>query len=585
MSASNEELKGLFDSWRKDKSTAEKAYLDSAHLLNDYLKGVAGIPVIQTELANANSPQFKALDKHAKRTLGAIVLCKLQIDKTLNGMTDKESTEAQLLKGLGDILTKGYDDPKSLTGNLEILFKNANQLLAMPAEDYEDKQQTQALCTTLFTMLQILNVTLGTLGRFQKMAVAATGVNLAEINTNIAVMLQKTAEKIKELDGPVQQKADSTQPKQKSTQELYNQRFLQIVSQNQQSPKETSQALLTEMKASTADLTSVIDGHEERSAKKQKTTEQRQQVAELLSAFVENDKQENRAYFTDLIKKYPEAYQLVLAQSTDQKKDILPKDPNQQPEASWVASGQYAVSLASSWLVNPWRKLAPQAAQDFVLSYAPDTKDSENKRVLQELARNCVADLDKQLATIAANEQETFNKVANGDPELARKLAAEPIENLQALRDNNIAVQKVLEDYTQLYTEIEGSSASIDELIDKNNGPLVKISNFFAKFADIFKSNSAQIIDNLQEIKAQLKELEGTLNKNKTPEELVKSKAGLADDTKAKLQSLKDGGSKKETVKLTSELAQDLKEQLNNAKQEGAVEATPSETIKPSAGG
>lgn len=574
--------KARFDEWRGVKAIDEEAYINSALLIGEYIGNVDSLNQIRTDLSSTESEQYKAFEEYGKRSMGVMLYCKLCVEEALEKVPDIGAKEKKLLTEINDILSNAYDSPrKNPVANVHNLLSRANELLEMDVGALSDKKQARELYFAFYTMLSILQIKLSNLSFAERGLVSTLGLGevVNKLKTDVPVLVRTIEKKVKELNESLAEKDSTsrgTPKKEKTIQDHFNERFTRIFSGSGKESIKLAK-LLVDVKEIREEITSIVDLRQEIKDINTKI----EKIDGLLKVVEANDKKiMGRQYFLDLVGGSNEnAFSFLMGTAKGETKTQLAGKIEELKNPSLYQNVSSTLLYGASWLTAlstvAYRAFTPQVVQDTVTAYTPSTQDSEAKTLLKQLTEEQLKDLRQQLEVKEKVLSGKTDHLSQKDSDLKKLIEKETSENLNRIA---IAVQetgKVLTSYTELVTRVNRESDNlkpyrqlhegISQFIHKNNGFLVKLSNWLAEHISmIFKSETAFMIDKARDLQRQINVFSENHKEvvNKTKDEIDKDPNlpdGMKNRLKGELDLNEKGHPKKEqkihlTKKKLSEL-------------------------------
>lgn len=505
-----------FAQWRGNKAQEEKIYIDSALLVSDYVSSIKQLDTIKTDLSSVQSSKYIALNQEGQLGFGVLLYCKLQIEEALDLMPSAGVIERQALTDLKNLCSEIYDDARrNIDKKINDCIAQAKKLLEQNPALFMDKKQAKSLFFDLYTLLNIVNLSLNNLNLLQRIAASAL-VNLDQIKKEIASLLHKTEVKVKQLDKLLVELPKTNNPlfTKKTIQDHFNNSVLAVLKTD---VHEDHQIILLEkiMNEGIKGINRLIS----KRSKKIEITSILQKIQELLNSVEENDnKIRGRKYFLDLIGSNLESFNALMNNLNGYKKIQLTdkiiqlKTPNLYQKLS--SKVLYGMSWATTLVTVTYRYVAPQTMQEVISAQMPLTIDGECKAQLKDLARDCLFSLNQQLMVTDREIDKLTHQLSNGDIELKQLIINESSDNLIFLaKANSVAKEAIIEyrriskmlNHTVLCLKvIKESNSALTLFIQAHDGFLVMLSNLFAKISLIFKSDTAAMIDSAREMNDQL---------------------------------------------------------------------------------
>ena len=174
-----------------------------------------------------------------------------------------------------------------------------------------------------------------------------------------------------------------------------------------------------------------------------------------------------------------------------------------------------------SWISAPftsvYRTLTSQLLQELIAMKMPSTLDSECKTLLKELADNCLTRLAAELALEKQQIDAILTQLLGEDEELKQFLLEESDTTLLMLAKKAGESKEAVKAYYHILFSIKENmdflhryneyGNALSEFIRVHDDFWVRLSNFFAQFLAIFKTDSAKLIDAAKRCKYKIDEL------------------------------------------------------------------------------
>ena len=511
------------------KQDEEQNYLNTALLVFDYLSSVTQLETISTEFSGTQSAQYKLFNQYKTRPMGVLLFCRLEVDEAIEQLVDVDNPERKLLSELKSVLAAVYEHPQTnASRNLNDLINKTMQLLDLDPELLTNRAQSRNLCFILYTLLHLISLIINNLNFLQRTLVGAV-INLGELKIALPILLQKTEEKIKQIDAlnPLELEPVVSVMKTKTVQDYFNDYFLTVTTASE---KEGDHLISLEesMDEVTNDTNSFITARN----KKEVLILKIKKIQELLNSCIKNDKKISaRQYFLALINTHQDAYNLLIDNSNGFRKDQLLRKIKQlkNPDLSLNLSSKvlYGLSWAAFPLTLAYRSLTPQIIQDTVSAQIP-TSDSQCKAQLKNLAQECLFMFEDQLTFTNTEIERLSQSLSHEQPELKQLLMNTPTEALAQVVQANDAVKGALKEYRRItdvldltvsYLHvIKESSNTLTQFIQTHDDFWVMLSNIFSNISSLFKSDTAKMIDSARKMNNKLARFEADYKKELTKE-------------------------------------------------------------------
>lgn len=563
--------KERFVKWRGPKAEDEKNHIKSANLCSEYVGSVGDLETIRADFSSPDSKPYKELNRYGERGYGILVYCKLEIEEALDNLPAGAVTERLLLTRLNHILEETYENPTYNTSQkFNDLIATTKQLLEINHELVVDKKLAKALCFDLYTLLSMGNLALNNLNWLQKIAVnAVLNVNLAK--NEITTLLNMTEIKVKRLDlfmNQAHQKCSlrvnqehprnflASPSENKTIQDYFNDEFLFLLQTD--NPVEQKLELLEErLDEVRKDLQRLI-------AKRNAKEEIRlkiEKIQMLLTPIIANDtKIKHYPSFVKLIKTYPEAMDVLIEHCKGESKELLIQKIAQINAPHNIQNSfskmLYGMSTATTWMAATYRSCTPQAVQ--VITTKIPYLNKEYIEQLKQAGQECIASLNHEYSILDRQIAKCNSQIARECSELEQLIACETTDNLNMLVQGNYAAKNALHEYKRISEFLLGAvwhlhviaeaSEVLNNFVQKNNGFLVQISNFFAHILSLFKTDTATMIDKALELQKHLTHFEWEYKKELIKEmNVIEQNPDIEPSLKISLRQQVEDEMKKET--------------------------------------
>ncbi|KGP63961.1 purine NTPase [Legionella norrlandica] len=507
-----------FIEWRGESSARkERAYINTVPLVDQYVKSFISLAELWEDIVNPDSEKIKILDAYNRRTMGILLYCKLTIDEITEKIPETFKEEKDLLAELSHILSEAYINPTSnVKSKVDGLILRINQLL--DREIYSDPKLAKELTFVLYLMLSTSKRSLKKNEGLASWFIDVKG--MYKILDNLLNKTEKKAEKLDKLLSEQASKSLDRSKKEKTIQDQLNERFLIIFSENSDSSTKLGK-LQDGVKEASECLTSIVNLRKEKGDISAKIIT----IQSLLNAVEENDKKiTGRQYFLDLVNSNKQAFDILMdvAKKGDLK-TLLEEKIEQIRNPGFYQNVSAALLYGASWVTSlttvVYRALTSQDIQETVTDYVPSTQDSEAKALLKELARQQIRMLTQQLHSKYEELSQKYKQLSSNNPELEELLANASSENLAEITKAIDGTGIVLVGYKKIKMEVKSKLETLkkdklarDELadfIEKNDNWLVRLSNWLAEnIHEIFKTDTARMIDKARKAQQQLEEFE-----------------------------------------------------------------------------
>ncbi|EHL30625.1 hypothetical protein [Legionella drancourtii] len=513
-----------FQQWRGNTVNVEQKYINTASLISDYVDSVETLEEIRLAFSDVHPSKFKEFGMFNGRSLGAVVFFKLVVDEAREQFYAESGDTLlyQTLTDLNNMLISAYDRPKNLSGKeARDIFNAINTLLQIDDAFFANKKLSKNLFFSLYTLVHLVEPAFNSLG-FIALGVVSTRIDIAETRVAARALLLRIAAK-----------AQLLEPKEgiglnilQQMHGYFNQRYLNIIKDEQpdETPKGASGILSDgvhpktlailqklsllegEMQQISANITHFIALRTHKAELESKI----QAIKALLDATTTNDHQVfERKYFLDLLATNLESYLVFRDSLCGEQKDLFLAKIARLAKAVEAQNLSIKINHGLSWITAPfsriYRTAVPQLLQDMITACVPATLDSECKAMLKELAANCLVELTTELATQNQQLEHLSRQLFATEDKLKRSMFTEPLYTLTSLCQKTDAARHAVHAYQQLFFSIkenmdflrkyQADAKTFGEFIRLNNNFWVKLSNFFAQFLSIFKTDTARTID------------------------------------------------------------------------------------------
>lgn len=516
-----------FQQWRGNKVNAEQKYINTAELISDYIDSVETLEEIRLAFSDVHPKKFKEFEQFKGRSFGVVTFSKLAVDEAREQfyLESGDTPLYQILTNLNSLLTSIYDRPQNLSGkDAQDVFNAINALLQIDDAFFVNKKLCKNLFFSLYTVVHFVEPTFNSLG-FIATGIVSTRIDIAETRVTTRALLLRIAAKAQLLEP----KEDIVLNIPQQMQGYFNQRYLNIINDEQpdEIPKRASGILSDGVHLKTLAITeklSLLDGEMQKISAnitnfialrthKVELESKVHAVKVLLTAATENDLQVlERKYFLDLLATNLESYLIFRDSMRREQKDLFLTKVGQLAKAVEAQNFSIKINRGLSWITAPfsriYRTVVPPLLQDMITVRVPATLDSECKAMLKEFAANCLAELTTELTAQSQQLEHLSTQLFATEYKLKRTLFTEPLHTLVALRQNTDAARNAVQAYQDLFFSIKENmgffhkyqvhAQTFGEFIRLNNNFWVKLSNFFAQFLSIFKTDAARAIDAAQ---------------------------------------------------------------------------------------
>ncbi|GGI79774.1 hypothetical protein [Legionella impletisoli] len=269
----------------------------------------------------------------------------------------------------------------------------------------------------------------------------------------------------------------------------------------------------------------ILSTLQQKLATKVKLLESLRHVIHLRSALNKHDKTK---YLLDILR-----LNLDVALSYEQFQSILDETTRTRWEDQYrrLTTPTYKsqfnglLSTATAIPVSFYHHFVPTFIQNTVKVFAPDTIDSESKRILldcidvtEDLLNQRIREINRDITTLLTDLVLFFNLDIETLPSIESELKGYTSDQIESLYQTTMAAKAIAETFEDLIADVHQNKTNlarinaldsqIDKFVAKYDGIIVAISNFLAKYiASFFKTTKAEQIDELKQIKSNLQNL------------------------------------------------------------------------------
>ncbi|KTD74660.1 hypothetical protein [Legionella waltersii] len=425
-----DKLDKQFKAFRGKLAQKEKGYFEIVLKFNQFMEDYSAHPIpltaLRHELISSKDITQKLGDGGYNRALGAMAAVKFSIDDALEVLSGpRDSPLKQQLATLGELLAVMYAKPLDNTvANKSILLALMKELLQLDIENAHDALVVKDICLRAFVLLSTLERSLSKLSRLGKFGVEkATRLKVEDLLADINQML-------KELEAKIEQLKES-QANNASVEDLEEEVLQPSAqsSQNEPSPSERLQALpvkktvkdqaviiLKEKAGDRIDLTQVADSlgvlkMDVASVLRLKSEQSKIiddiRTLQVLSRDLALNKEKIKGvlYVHELVERHRDALKLL--------GNLSQGDPNFQklnenlfkiehPDLAryLISKGLWVLSGIGSLSNMAYRAAAPKKVKEVVEAIAPETLDSQSKKLLEKVVMDRLIELNQQLVRV-----------------------------------------------------------------------------------------------------------------------------------------------------------------------------------------
>ncbi len=476
-----------FTAWRKVAAKKEKDNIDAAILFDNYIKEIITtgrtLDKIKQVLGDPQSPKYKGgLEAYGRYPIGALVYCKLEVDEALDELLAKsplqDIEERMILRSLSSVLGDIYQHPTTqTTDNITLLLKNADAFLMIKPDEYADKKRAKALYHSIYATFTIINAALGTLGRFARPVFArlVLPLDINNIEKDIKGILATVETNLPDLIA-AEESIVTAAPK--TILEYLNDRHLALFNGN----VDDIGKVILDLNASISEIRGGITRLIEEKNKKISLVPEIERVTPALPPVDANDEKH------------------------------LPTE--EKGKAKLLNRGSRVISFFDKAIAKHTHAKASGSKQ---ISITTPASAAPDRNIKTQLAP--VEPVSAELLQVETKIKAAAEKISGENTVLQGLLIIEPVDNLQAILDANVAVQialvessklfKLVKDKMDFLTTFEGVSATLRMIVKKYNGIFVAISNFLVDYLPrlFSKSKTATMIDKALAMQAELADL------------------------------------------------------------------------------
>lgn len=515
-----------FERWRGVKSRNEQGIYDTTTLIKNYLISADNLSQIKRDFADASTEQFNKLNVYGWRAFGAVAYCKFIVEETTDLLPASATEQIALLSEFNDILADVFDSPrKNPVHNSTRMIEIVKQILTWNIEEITHLKQARILCFTLYYILTLLYASIESLSDWKRMAINAF-VDLEQIRGNIVELLSLAEVKTRVLDVALQedQLKESLRHHEITVQDYFNDRISALFK-----PEEREDRLFVKLRSCLEDISDGLTAVKAARTKHQLTTLNSQKLQAFLGELIANElKVVGRKYFLDLIHSCREPFDLLMNLADGFKKDQLALNINKLKAPGIMQSISsnvlYGMSWATSFITIAYRASFSLSIQDSIEKKIPPTLDSQCKLDLKDLVRECIRGLERQLIDEQHEINESTLQLAKKNMELKKLIDRESDEQLDILLRANHEIGEALSEYRRIsftlkqkgyfLAQFKETYTVLRVFIETHDGWMVKLSNFFAQFALLFKTDTARLVDSARELSMKLVTFESEYQKD-----------------------------------------------------------------------
>lgn len=514
-----------FQQWRGSRFNEEQKYINTAELINDYVDSVETLAEIRVAFKGTNPQKFQEFSRFKGRSLGGVAFFKLAIDEAREQFFSESGDTPlyQALTDLNQLLASIYDRPKTLSGkDAQDVFNAIEVLLQIDDVFFVNKHYSKNLLFSLYTIVHLVEPAFNVLGPIV-MHLVSLRIDIAQSKACARDLLLRIEAKAQLLEHKEEHQGEVALSRLQQMEGYFNQRYLNLIqveapdeiAKGCSAPPQTLAMINTlsllerEMQQTFANITHFIALRAQKEALESKI----KAIKGLLDAAIANDQQVlKRDYFLDLLAMNMESYLIFRDSLPGAQKDSFLEKVAQLTKAVEAQDLSIKINRGFSWITAPfsriYRSRLPQLVQDMIAVRVPATLDSECKLMLKELAANCLRELNSELAVHNQQLEELGTQLFAKEDKLKRAMFTEPLFTLITLQQKTDVARKAVHAYQRLFFSIkenmdflhkyQAHAETLGEFIRINNNFWVKLSNFFAQFLAIFKTDAARTIDAAQ---------------------------------------------------------------------------------------
>lgn len=506
-----------FVNWRKELALKEERFINSALLYAAYAQSVVSIQQVRHDFSSPDSVVYQSFDGYGGRSIGVLVYCLLTVEQVLDENPRMNETERQSLTGIRKILLAAYESPTSnAKQNVENLFAYTRDVLSLEMTNITDKQVAKTLCLSLYIFLSIVLLSIRKLNSASLFFINRF-VDLELIMRDVHDLHAQAENKIVQLDEFILQERlnlmINSPNSNKTIQEHLNVRYLLLINQKHDEDKQLS-LLDMALKDFIEGGVRIVNLRKEQ----QRISTLIPSIQSLLASLEMNDvKADKELYIGEFINQNRAAYNELMSVSSGEFKVRLEDNLRQLESPDLLQSIVLSVEASLTWITSPfrsaYRSLIPKSIQSQI-STIVQTLDSESKFLLKSLALKSLNDFSTKLMEVNTQLQDLPGKLAPNNPHLKQLISEDSTEHLTQLVQINTEIRRTLKCYIDLDAKIKQRHESLMQLqkttkvladfIKKNDGFWVSLSNFFARFCSLLKSDTASLIDQARELQKEI---------------------------------------------------------------------------------
>ena len=456
-----------------------------------------------------------------------------------------------MLTELSTIVGSLYIDLLGNKDKLTTLLESADSWLNNHATTTVNKEDAHKLCQALYTMLTCLNLKIADLSGFER---RLAGEALTKASTGINQLLNSLESTAQTLEAQLAEKTAAEQGKIKSMQDHFNDRYLAIISKEDEGHPQR----LTKLKEAAIGVNLDINQLLSKQQELTQLEETQKALQTLLRAANENDtRTRGRLYFADFVTANKTQFDILLKNLPEDKKEQFDNDIKAIINPTTTQSTTAAILGVMSWLTSPAtlvaRAVTPQLIQDSLNAVIPDTQDSYCKTKLKTLTQETLATIDAQMKTRQQEIDDLQEKLASGNEVLQKLIEKSEPQALQDIVTANTATIELAEESLKIIAPIkqlgsklkaiEHLDTHITSFIQENDNRFKKFCDFFVRFGAWFSSPSlSKKITEAQQLKTELDKMQKA-NQQELEEHMRKFNADpeISDPIKVRLkQQLED---------------------------------------------
>lgn len=513
-----------FQQWRGSNFNEEQKYINAAELVNDYVDSVETFAEIRVAFKGIHPQKFKEFERFKGRSLGVVTFFKLTIDEAREQFFSESGDTPlyQALTNLNNLLASIYERPKTLSSkDAQDVFNAIELLLQIDDAFFVKKHYSKKLFFSLYTIVHLVEPAFNALGSIARRLVSLR-IDIDKSSASARDLLLKIEAKAQLLEHNEEHQGEAALSRFVQMEGYFNERYLNLIHDEAAEMAKgcsvapqtlaiinTLSLLAGKMQQNSANITHFMALRTHKEGLESKI----EAIKGLLDAAIANDQQVlKRDYFLDLLATNRESYLIFRDSLPGEQKDSFLEKVTQLTKAVEGQDLSIKINRSFSWISAPfsqvYRTALPQLVQDMIAVRVPATLDSACKLMLKALAADCLMELNSELAVNNQQLEDLGTQLFANENKLKRALFTEPLSTLSTLQQKADVARKAVHAYQRLFFSIkenmdflhkyQGHAENLGEFIRINNNFWIKLSNFFAQFLEIFKTDAARSIDAAQ---------------------------------------------------------------------------------------